>query len=171
MRTLPVPSVGEACCTRSPGVSFSSIVIPLGAMSVFGWNVFSLRALTWVTLAGTLWIFWLWAKRLKPEDPGAWWWPSAAVYLSSLLFFLMSGVTFHDHAWFDRADFQSSVHFDASVFQADAWFGSARFGARTAAGIGTNGCSGLFSAMASPVGPVVTMTIALAPAFATLVTV
>ncbi len=69
----------------------------LGLVSVLGWNIFTLRLLTWLTLAGTLWIFWLWAKRLKPEDPASWWWPSAAVYLASLLFFLMSGVSFHDH--------------------------------------------------------------------------
>jgi 4-amino-4-deoxy-L-arabinose transferase-like glycosyltransferase len=69
----------------------------LSAMSVFGWNVVSLRALTWVTLAGTLWIFWLWARRLKPEDPGAWWWPSAALYLATPLFFTMTWLAFHDH--------------------------------------------------------------------------
>jgi 4-amino-4-deoxy-L-arabinose transferase-like glycosyltransferase len=69
----------------------------LGAMSVFGWNYFSLRALTWVTLGGTLWIFWLWARRIKPEDPAAWWWPSAAVYLATPLFFTMTSVAFHDH--------------------------------------------------------------------------
>ncbi|RYE07661.1 MAG: phospholipid carrier-dependent glycosyltransferase [Hyphomicrobiales bacterium] len=69
----------------------------LRLMSFFGWSWFSLRLLAWLTLAGTLWIFWLWAKRLKPEDPFAWWWPSAAIYLSSPLFFLMSSVVFHDH--------------------------------------------------------------------------
>jgi 4-amino-4-deoxy-L-arabinose transferase-like glycosyltransferase len=69
----------------------------LAVMSLFGWNIFSLRALTWVTLAGTLWIFWLWAKRLKPDDPGAWWWPSAAIYLATPLFFTMTWLAFHDH--------------------------------------------------------------------------
>ena len=69
----------------------------LGAMSLFGWNVISLRALTWMTLAGTLWIFWLWARRLKPDDPGAWWWPSAAIYLATPLFFTMTWLAFHDH--------------------------------------------------------------------------
>lgn len=69
----------------------------LRAMSLFGWNTLALRLLTWLTLAGSLWISWLWAKRLKPEDPAAWWWPSVAVYLSTLLFFLMSGIAFHDH--------------------------------------------------------------------------
>jgi len=64
---------------------------------IFGWNLFSIRALTWFTLGGTLWIFWLWARRLKPEDPGAWFWPTAAIYLATPLFFLMSGISFHDH--------------------------------------------------------------------------
>ena len=64
---------------------------------LFGWNLFSIRALTWLTLAGTLWIFWLWARRLKPEDPGAWFWPTTAIYLATPLFFLMSGISFHDH--------------------------------------------------------------------------
>lgn len=64
---------------------------------IFGWNLFSLRALTWLTFGGTLWIFWDWAKRLKPEDPQAWFWPSAAIYLSSPMFFMMSSIVFHDH--------------------------------------------------------------------------
>jgi 4-amino-4-deoxy-L-arabinose transferase-like glycosyltransferase len=69
----------------------------LRAMSVFGWNYFALRALTWVTLGATLWIFWLWAKRLNPQDPAAWWWPSAAIYLATPLFFTMTWLAFHDH--------------------------------------------------------------------------
>lgn len=69
----------------------------LGLMSVFGWNTFALRALTWVTLGGTLSIFWLWARRLRPDDPGAWWWPSAALYLATPLFFTMTWLAFHDH--------------------------------------------------------------------------
>jgi 4-amino-4-deoxy-L-arabinose transferase-like glycosyltransferase len=64
---------------------------------IFGWNLFSLRILTWFTFAGTLAIFWSWAKRLKPDDPAAWFWPSAAIYLASPLFFLMSSIAFHDH--------------------------------------------------------------------------
>ena len=64
---------------------------------LFGWNLFAIRALTWFTLGGTLWIVWLWARRLKPEDPGTWFWPSAAIYLASPLFWLMSGISFHDH--------------------------------------------------------------------------
>lgn len=64
---------------------------------VLGWNLFSLRALTWLTLGGTLWLIWLWSRRLSPANPQAWFWPSAAIYLASPLFFLMSALSFHDH--------------------------------------------------------------------------
>src|SRR5215217_7540049 len=39
-----------------------------GVAIIFGWSNFSVRLLTWVTLAGTLWIFWLWSKRLAPDN-------------------------------------------------------------------------------------------------------
>jgi len=64
---------------------------------IFGWNLFSLRILTWLTLSGTLWIFWNWSKRLKPDDPAAWFWPASAIYLASPLFFFMTSISFHDH--------------------------------------------------------------------------
>jgi len=64
---------------------------------VFGWNLFAIRALTWLTFGGTLWIFWDWAKRLSPEDPQSWFWPSAAIYLAAPMFFMMSSIVFHDH--------------------------------------------------------------------------
>ena len=65
--------------------------------TIFGWNLFSLRILTWATLIGAAAIFWSWAKRLQPDDPGAWFWPSAAIFLASPLFLLMSSIAFHDH--------------------------------------------------------------------------
>jgi hypothetical protein len=64
---------------------------------LFGWNLFSLRILTWVSLAGILGIFWLWAKRLKPDDPAAWFWPSAAIYLATPVFLWTGSISFHDH--------------------------------------------------------------------------
>ncbi len=64
---------------------------------LFGWNLLSLRALTWMTLGGTLWIFWSWAKRLAPSAPAEWFWRSAALYLASPLFFAMTSISFHDH--------------------------------------------------------------------------
>jgi len=70
----------------------------LGLVSLlFGWSLFSLRLLTWLTLGGTLWIVWLWSKRLAPDRPGDWFWPAAALYLASPLFLAMTSITFHDH--------------------------------------------------------------------------
>lgn len=69
----------------------------LGVVSALGWSLFSLRALAWATLLGTLWVFWLWAKRLSPENPGSWWWPTVALYLASPLYFAMTTIVFHDH--------------------------------------------------------------------------
>lgn len=64
---------------------------------VFGWNQLSVRILTWFTLAGTLWIFWLWSRRLAPADPELFFWRTAAVYLASPLFFALTLVSYNDH--------------------------------------------------------------------------
>lgn len=70
----------------------------LGLMSqLTGWNLIGLRALTWVTLASTAWIFWYWAKRLSPADPALYFWRSSAIYLASPLFLAMGSIAFHDH--------------------------------------------------------------------------
>ncbi len=65
--------------------------------AVFGWSNFSVRALTWATLGGTLWIFWLWSGRLAPDDRQGWFWHSAVIYLTIPVIFLMSSFAFHDH--------------------------------------------------------------------------
>ena len=65
----------------------------------------------------------------------------------------------------------SSTSVAVAPLFAAATIGSARFGASTAAGIGKNGVSELFRAIASPVGPVVTITSARAPALAAFITV
>lgn len=70
----------------------------LGVISlIFGWNIISLRLLTWVTLGVTLLIFHDWSKRLSPDDPAAWFWPAASIYLASPLFLAMTTISFHDH--------------------------------------------------------------------------
>jgi 4-amino-4-deoxy-L-arabinose transferase-like glycosyltransferase len=70
----------------------------LGIVSkLLGWHPLSLRALTWLCLGGSLWLFWLWAKRLSPHDPQGWFWPSAAIYLATPVFFLMTTMVFHDY--------------------------------------------------------------------------
>ena len=67
------------------------------ASLVFGWHPISVRILTWFTLAGVMAIFWSWAKRLSPETPQLWFWRTAAIYLSSPLFFCISLVAYNDH--------------------------------------------------------------------------
>jgi hypothetical protein len=64
---------------------------------VFGWNQLSVRILTWFTLAGSLFIFYLWARRLAPADPRHYFWRAAAVYLASPLFFALTLVSYNDH--------------------------------------------------------------------------
>lgn len=70
----------------------------LGLVSqVLGWNLYALRALTWLTLGLTGWIFWYWARQLAPDDPEDYFWRSALLYLASPLFLAMSTIAFHDH--------------------------------------------------------------------------
>ena len=64
---------------------------------VAGWHPLSVRLLTWLTLAGVFVIFRDWARRLAPEDTNLWFWRSAAIYLSSPLFFGMTMIAYHDH--------------------------------------------------------------------------
>jgi MFS family permease len=69
----------------------------LGIVSLFGWWPLSIRILTWLTLGGTFWLFWLFAQRLAPEAPEERFWVTAAIYLASPLFFAMTLVSYHDH--------------------------------------------------------------------------
>lgn len=64
---------------------------------IFGWHKFNLRLLTWVTLAGVLWVLWDWSKRLAPQDPQEWFWRGAAIYLACPMFFALTTVAYHDH--------------------------------------------------------------------------
>lgn len=65
--------------------------------TIFGWHSFSVRLLTWVTLAGVLAIFWAWAKRLAPAEPALWFWRAAAIYLASPVFFGLTTSAYNDH--------------------------------------------------------------------------
>jgi 4-amino-4-deoxy-L-arabinose transferase-like glycosyltransferase len=68
------------------------------AMGIFfGWNVIGLRVLTWVTLAGTVVIFWSWSHRLTPDDQRATFWYLTAIYLASPVFYLMTLAALNDH--------------------------------------------------------------------------
>ena len=65
--------------------------------AIFGWNLASLRLLTWISFAATLAIFWNWAKRLAPEAPAGHFWRMLCIYLASPLFLGMSTIAFNDH--------------------------------------------------------------------------
>jgi len=65
--------------------------------AIFGWSNLSVRLTSWLTLIGTLWIFWLWSARLAPDDREGWFWHSAAIYLTIPVVYLMSSFAFHDH--------------------------------------------------------------------------
>ena len=64
---------------------------------VFGWSNFSVRLLTWLTTAGSLWILWLWAHRLAPADPQSWFWHTAVLYFATPVVAIVTGIALHDH--------------------------------------------------------------------------
>jgi len=65
--------------------------------SILPWSNLSVRLLSWLTSAGTLWIFWLWSARLASGDRQGWFWHTAVIYLTVPVIFLMSSFAFHDH--------------------------------------------------------------------------
>src|SRR6185437_12471207 len=68
----------------------------LGLVSlIFGWNLYSLRLLTWLTFGVNAWIFWLFAKRLAPENPRPWFWATLLIYLGSPIMFVLGTISFH----------------------------------------------------------------------------
>ena len=64
---------------------------------IFGWNLFALRFPTWVTGALTLYLFYLWARRLAPADWQRWFWIAALIFLASPLYLAFTGIAFPDH--------------------------------------------------------------------------
>jgi len=68
-----------------------------GVSRLLGWNLFSLRALTWLTLGATIYLVHLWSKRLAPDNARVWFWTALAIYLASPLFFVMGSLSFNDH--------------------------------------------------------------------------
>jgi len=65
--------------------------------AIFGWSNFSVRLLTWLTLAGTLAVLWQWAKLLGGADRTGWFWQTAVLYLAIPIIFTMSSFAYHDH--------------------------------------------------------------------------
>jgi 4-amino-4-deoxy-L-arabinose transferase-like glycosyltransferase len=64
---------------------------------VLPWSNFSVRALTWLSFGGTLWIVWLWSGRLAPAARSDWFWHAAVIYLTIPVIALMSTLAVHDH--------------------------------------------------------------------------
>jgi 4-amino-4-deoxy-L-arabinose transferase-like glycosyltransferase len=64
---------------------------------VFGRSLFALRWMTLATLAGTFYIFHLWARRMAGEDWQALFWPGVVIYLASPTFGYFTSLAFHDY--------------------------------------------------------------------------
>jgi hypothetical protein len=65
--------------------------------AIFGRSLFALRWLTLATLAGTFYIFHLWARRMAGENWQALFWPGVVVYLASPTFGYFTSLAFHDY--------------------------------------------------------------------------
>jgi 4-amino-4-deoxy-L-arabinose transferase-like glycosyltransferase len=64
---------------------------------VFGRSLFGLRWMTLATLAGTAWIFRIWAERYAGADWPRWFWPGMVILLASPTFGIFSALAFHDY--------------------------------------------------------------------------
>ena len=65
--------------------------------AIFGRNLFALRWMTLATLAGTFYIFYLWARRMVGEHWQALFWPGVVIYLASPTFGYFTSLAFHDY--------------------------------------------------------------------------
>jgi 4-amino-4-deoxy-L-arabinose transferase-like glycosyltransferase len=65
--------------------------------AIFGRNLFGLRWMTLACLAGTFYIYHLWAKRLAGADWQSLWWPGIVIYLASPTFGYFMSLAFHDY--------------------------------------------------------------------------
>ncbi|HEY9012324.1 MAG TPA: glycosyltransferase family 39 protein, partial [Devosia sp.] len=76
---------------------------------IVGWHWWSVRALTWVCLGVTLWVFWAWARRIMPDKPGEYFWRTTTLYLATPIFWLMTTMAFNDYLLIALSFF--SAHF------------------------------------------------------------
>lgn len=67
------------------------------AEKVVGWHWWSVRALTWLCLAATLWVFWAWARRIMPDNRQEYFWRTTTIYLATPIFWLMTTMAFNDY--------------------------------------------------------------------------
>ena len=65
--------------------------------TLFGRSLFALRWLTLVSMAGTFWIFMVWAQRLSGRYWQSQFWVGVVIYLASPTFGFFGSVAFHDH--------------------------------------------------------------------------
>ncbi len=65
--------------------------------ALFGWNYLGLRFATFVTAGATVGLFRLWARRLAPGDPSAYFWLMLGAYFASPLFLFTSTNVYPDH--------------------------------------------------------------------------
>ena len=64
---------------------------------IFGRSLFGLRWMTLATMAGTFYIYHIWAKRLAGADWQTLWWPGVVIYLASPTFGYFMSLAFHDY--------------------------------------------------------------------------
>lgn len=64
---------------------------------LFGRSLVALRWMTFATLAGTFYVYHLWAKRLAGENWQTLWWPGIVIYLASPTFGYFTSLAFHDY--------------------------------------------------------------------------
>ena len=95
-----------------------------GVAAALGWNLFALRFLTLITAGLTLWILFVWAKRIEPDNWRPRFWLSAALFYSSPLLMLYTTVAIHDRVLVVLA--LASVNFFA-LFLTDWVQGERRF--------------------------------------------
>lgn len=65
--------------------------------AIFGRSLLGLRWMTFAALAGTFYIFYLWAKRLVGENWQTLFWPGIVIYLASPTFGYFTSLAFHDY--------------------------------------------------------------------------
>ena len=65
--------------------------------TLFGRSLFALRWLTLVSMAGTFWLFMVWAQRMSGRYWQSQFWVGVVIYLASPTFGFFGSVAFHDH--------------------------------------------------------------------------
>jgi 4-amino-4-deoxy-L-arabinose transferase-like glycosyltransferase len=87
---------------QHPGLSYFDHP-PFGAWvlglsdALFGRSLLALRWTTLLTLAGTFYIFHIWAKRIAGADWQSLFWPGIVIYLASPTFGYFTSLVFHDY--------------------------------------------------------------------------